>query len=98
MYIYIYVYIYTYIYIYGYIYIYIYRYSLLAIPYWIFSIGYSLFAILCLFALAYAQAMGCAHAPPPCAGAAGPSVRGAGGGSEGPAHGGEAWARPIACA
>ena len=32
---------------------------ILAIPYWLF---------LCLFAFAYAHAMGRAHAPPPCAG------------------------------
>ena len=41
MYIYIYIYIYVYIYINTYINIYIGRYSLLAIPYWLFPIGYS---------------------------------------------------------
>ena len=47
-----------------------YIYSLLAIPCWLF---------LCLFAFACARAMGRAHAPPPCAGAAGPPSEGPGG-------------------
>ena len=42
----------------------------------------------CIYIYTYAHAMGRAHAPPPCAGAAGPSVRGAGGASECRPHGG----------
>ena len=64
---------YIYIKIYPWIYIYIYNpYGLLHIPYWLF---------LCLFAFAYAHAMG-------------PRTDG----PAAPAHGGGAWARPMACA
>ena len=87
---------------------------LLLIHSWALAIAYlpiafclclSLCLCLCLFAFAYARAMGRAHAPRPCAGAAGPSVEGQGGrpqrgwdGLRGPSTWGGAWARAMAWA
>ena len=66
-----------------------YIYSLLAIPYWLF---------LCLFAFAYAHAVGRACAPLHVLGPLSPPPAPRTDGPAAPAHGDAAWARPIACA